>query len=149
MEETLRALGEILLKAVPTFLLVFLLYLYMARVFFGPLERVLQKRYEATEGARKLAEESLAKAAEKTEKYEAAVRAARSEIYRELGQLRRQLQDERSAAVEQARRQAEAQIAAAKADLEREVVALQEKLAGESDALANEIAGSILRRSAA
>ena len=72
MEETLRALGEILLKAVPTFVLVFLLYLYLSRMFFRPLEEVLKKRYEATEGARKLADESLAKAAAKTAEYEAA-----------------------------------------------------------------------------
>ena len=42
MEETLRALGEILLKAVPTFVLVFLLYLYLSRMFFRPLEEVSQ-----------------------------------------------------------------------------------------------------------
>ena len=47
MEETLRALGEILLKAAPTFVLVFLLYLYLTRMFFRPLEEVLKKRYES------------------------------------------------------------------------------------------------------
>ena len=64
MEATFQALGQILLKAVPTFVLVFVLYLYLARMFFRPLEEVLKRRYEATEGARKLADESLAKAAE-------------------------------------------------------------------------------------
>ncbi len=73
MEQTLHALGEILLKAVPTFVLVLLLYTYLSRMFFRPLEKVLQKRYEVTEGARKLADESLAKAAAKTEEYEAAI----------------------------------------------------------------------------
>ena len=76
MEETLRALGEILLKAVPTFVLVFLLYLYLSRMFFRPLEAVLQKRYAATEGARKLADESLAKAAAKTSNTHKAARKA-------------------------------------------------------------------------
>src|SRR5258708_31006400 len=103
MEETLRALGEILLKAVPTFVLVFVLYLYLARMFFRPLEEVLKRRYEATEGARKLADESLAKAAAKTAEYEAASRAARGEVYNELGQLRRQLQAHHPAAIENAR----------------------------------------------
>ncbi len=146
MEETLRALGEILLKAVPTFILVFLLYLYLGRMFFRPLEEVLKRRYEATEGARKLADESLAKAAAKTAEYEAAMRAARGEIYSELGQLRRQLQVERATAVEQARREAEAQIAEARAQLQQEVARLKQQLAGESDALASQIADSILRR---
>jgi F0F1-type ATP synthase membrane subunit b/b' len=146
MEETLRALGEILLKAVPTFVLVFLLYLYLSRMFFRPLEGVLQKRYEATEGARKLADESLAKAAAKTAEYEAAMRAARGEVYNELGELRRRLQADHAVAVELARKQAEAQIGEAKAQLQQEVTRLKQQLAGESDALASQIAESILRR---
>lgn len=146
MEETLRALGEILLKAVPTFVLVLVLYLYLARVFFRPMEKVLKQRHEATEGARKLAEEALAKATAKTEEYEDAMRAARAGVYQELGELRRQLQAERAAAMEQARQEAEAQIAAAKAELEHEVVGLKRNLAGESEALASQIAESILRR---
>ncbi len=149
MEETLRALGEILLKAVPTFVLVFLLYLYLARMFFRPLEKVLQRRYEATEGARKLADESLAKAAAKTAEYEAAIRAARGEVYNELGQLRRQLQADHAAAIDRARQEAEAQINAAKAALQQEASHLKQQLAGESDALATQIAESILRGRAA
>ena len=37
------------------------------------------------------------KAAQKTSEYEAALRAARAETYKELEQLRRQLQDDRAA----------------------------------------------------
>src|SRR5437899_1762718 len=146
MEETLRALGEILLRAVPTFVLVFLLYLYLDRMFFRPLGRVLEKRYEATEGARKLADESLAKAAAKTAEYEAAMRAARAEVYHEMSALRQQLQDERAAAIEAARQQAEGQIREAKAQLAQEVAKLKQGLAGESDTLANQIAQFILQR---
>ena len=146
MEQTLRSLGEILLKGVPTFVLVLLLYLYLSRMFFRPLESVLKKRYEATEGARKLADESLARAAAKAEEHDAALRAARGELYQELGQLRRQLQDERTAALAKARIDADAQIGQAKAELDREVARLKQNLAGESDALATQIANSILGR---
>jgi F-type H+-transporting ATPase subunit b len=149
MDATLRALGEILLKAVPTFFLVLLLYAYLTRVFFRPLEKVLQKRYEANEGARKLAEESQAKATAKMAEYEAAMRAARGEVYQELGKLRGQLQAERNASLEVARKQAETQIAAAKAGLEGEVAVLKQDLAAQSDVLATQITESILRRSAA
>src|SRR5258708_19859681 len=135
MEETLRALGEILLKAVPTFVLVFVLYLSLARMFFRPLEEVLKRRYEATEGARKLADESLAKAAAKTAEYEAAIRAARGEVYNELGQLRRQLQADHAAAIEKARHEAEAQINAPKAALQQEVSHLKHQLPAETDPL--------------
>jgi len=146
MEQTLHALGEILLKAVPTFVLVLLLYVYLTRMFFRPLEKVLQQRYEATEGARKRADDSLAKAAAKTEEYEAALSAARGEVYQELSQLRRQLQDERAATLEQARHEAEAQIGQAKTELEQQVAQLKQSLAGESDVLATQIANSVLSR---
>ena len=149
MDETLRALGGILLRAVPTFLLVVLLHFYLKFIFFKPLQRLLQQRYEATEGARKLAESSLAKASEKAAEYEAALRAARGETYKELEQMRRQLQDERSAGVRAARVQAEGAIAQAKAALGAEVAGLKKNLEGESDQLADRIANKILRGRAA
>jgi F-type H+-transporting ATPase subunit b len=149
MEETLRALGGILLKAVPTFLLVLLLHFYLKFIFFKPLERMLKLRYEATEGARKLAESSLAKASERAADYEAALRAARSESYKELEQLRRQLQDERSTGVREARARAEAAISQAKSALAAEVAGLKKSLESESDALADQIAKKILRGRAA
>src|SRR5260221_508016 len=117
MDETLRQLGGILLRAVPTFLLVVLLHFYLKFIFFKPLGRILRQRYEATEGARKLAEASLAKAAEKAAEYEAALRAARAETYKELEQLRRQLQDDRAVAVREARAGAEKRAAAMDAKL--------------------------------
>ncbi len=61
----LHALGGILLRAVPTFLLVILLHFYLKSMFFKPLEKVLSERFQATEGARQAAEKSLAEAAEK------------------------------------------------------------------------------------
>src|SRR5258708_6827683 len=103
MEETLRQLGGILLRAVPTFILVVLLHLYLKFIFFKPLQRVLQERYDATEGARRLADESLARASQKAADYEAALRAARSDTYEEIEQLRRELQDDRADSVKEAR----------------------------------------------
>jgi len=149
MEETLRALGGILLKAVPTFILVILLHFYLKFIFFKPLQKVLRLRYEATEGARKLAESSLAKASERAAEYEAALRAARSESYKELEQLRRQLQDERAAGVRDARARAEAAVTQAKATLAAEVAGLKKNLEAESESLADRIANKVLRGRAA
>ena len=149
MEETLRALGGILLKAVPTFVLVVLLHFYLKYIFFKPLQRVLRLRYEATEGAKKLAEASLAKAADKATEYEAALRVARAETYKELEQLRRQLQDERAAGVRDARVRAEAATSQAKAALAAEVAGLKKNLEADSEALADRIANKILRGRAA
>jgi F-type H+-transporting ATPase subunit b len=149
MESTLIALGGILLRAVPTFLLVVLLHFYLKSVFFKPLEKVLHKRYEATEGARKLAEESLQRAAEKTTQYEAAIRAAKAEIYQSQEKLHKQLQEREAADVLSARQRADAAVQQSKAELAQDVAAAQASLSADSDALAEQIAESILRRSAA
>jgi F-type H+-transporting ATPase subunit b len=149
MESTLIALGGILLRAVPTFLLVVLLHFYLKFVFFRPLEKVLHQRYDATEGARKLADESLARAAEKTAQYEAAIRAAKAEIYQSQEQLHKQLQEREAAQVLAARQRADAAVQEAKAALAKDVAVAQASLAADSDALADQIAESILRRSAA
>ena len=125
MEETLRQLGGILLRAVPTFILVVLLHLYLKFIFFKPLERVLRQRYDATEGARKQAEESIARASQKAAEYEAALRAARADTYKEMEQLQRKLHDDRAASVKEARAQADAAVAHAKAALSAEVETLK------------------------
>jgi F-type H+-transporting ATPase subunit b len=149
MDVILRQLGQLLLKAVPTFVLVILLTIYLKRVFFKPLEKVLRQRYDATEGARKAADESLARAAAKASEYEAALRHARSEVYRQQEALHKQLQEREAEQIAEARRSADAQVKAAKADLAADVASAKASLARESEALANQIADSILRRSAA
>ncbi len=149
MEDTLRALGEILLKAVPTFLLVIFLHFYLKKMFFKPLERVLRQRFEATEGARKLAEQALERASARTAEYEAAIRAARSELYQAQEKFYKQLQESQSAQIAAARQSAEAGIHEAKAQLADDVKAAKLSLAQTSEALANEIADTILRGHAA
>ena len=119
----LHALGGILLRAVPTFLLVILLHFYLKIVFFKPLEKVLHQRYEATEGARKLAEQSLEQAAAKTASYEAQLRAAKAEMYQAQEQLHKQLQEREAAAVAEARARADAAIKLAKQQLAADVEA--------------------------
>jgi F-type H+-transporting ATPase subunit b len=149
MEATLHALGGILLKAVPTFLLLVLLHFYLKGIFFKPLQKVLRQRYEATEGARKLAAESLERAAAKTVEYQAAMRAARGEIYQAQEQSRKRLQEAEFTELTEARRRAQAAVAEAKTQLASDVEAAKAGLASDSDLLANQIAESILRRNAA
>jgi F-type H+-transporting ATPase subunit b len=145
----LHALGGILLKAVPTFLLVILLHFYLKSIFFKPLEKVLHQRYEATEGARKLAEQSLEQAAAKTASYEAQLRAAKAAMYQAQEQLHKQLQEREAAAVGEARKSAEAAIKLATAQLAKDAEDAKTSLAADSESLANQIAETILRRNAA
>jgi|SRR5581483_11495012 len=149
MDVILHQLGELLLKAVPTFLLVVLLTIYLKGIFFKPLEKVLKQRYEATEGAKKAAEAALARASAKTAEYEEALRAARAEVYRSQEQLHKQLQEQATAQIADARRGAEAAIQAARADIARDVEVAKQSLDRESAILADQIAESVLRRSAA
>jgi F-type H+-transporting ATPase subunit b len=149
MDDTLRALGEILLKAVPTFLLVVFLHFYLKKVFFQPMEKMLHQRFDATEGARKLAEQSLARAAARTAEYEAAIRAARSEIYQAQEKFYKELQDSQAAQILAARHSAETAVHEAKAQLASDVEAAKLSLAQSSEKLAADIAESILRGHAA
>jgi len=110
MDQTLSALGDILLKALPTFCLVILLYAYLRKVFFKPLGAVLEARWEATEGARKRAEEMFRKAEQKAAEYESALQAARGEIFREQEAERQKALDAQAARVREARVQADAQL---------------------------------------
>ncbi len=149
MDQILNQLGQLLLRAVPTLLLVIVLHFYLKLMFFKPLGKVLKERYDATEGAKKLAEESLARAAQKASEYEAALRAGRAEVYQSQEQVHKQLQEREAAELAEARRKSEALIQDAKAALMKDVEAAKATLAQDSDAIANQIADAILRRSAA
>ncbi len=148
MDEVLRSLGGLLLKAIPTFLLVVLLYFYLKRVYFRPMARVLSERYDATEGARKLAEESLAKASGKAAEYENALRAARGDIYREQEEFRQKLRQDYAQAIQEAKRRAEAMVKEAHQQLAGELASAQQTLALQTGSLANEIVESVLHRRA-
>lgn len=149
MDSTLHALGGILLRATPTFFLVFLLTIYLKNVFFKPLEKVLQQRYDATEGARKLAEQSMERASAKAAEYETAVRAARADVYRAQEQAFKELQEKREGDAAAARDRAGEQVRKARALIEADVETAKAALASGIDPLANQIADSIFERSAA
>ena len=149
MESTLHDLGEILLRAVPTFFLVILLHFYLKFMFFKPMEKVLHERYMATEGARKLAKESLELATAKVAEYEAAIRAANNELYQTQERLNKELQQKETEAVAAARKSAEATVLQAKTQLAKDTAEAKATLEQQSELLANQIADTMLRRSAA
>ena len=146
MEATLHALGQILVQALPTFVLVLLLFVYLRGVFFKPLERVLAERDEATEGARKKAADALDRASAKVAAYEDQIRAARNEIYREQEEVRRKWRDEQTAQVAAARQRAETLVKEARATVSTEAEQAKASLAANSQALADQITQAILPR---
>lgn len=148
MDAVITSLGELLLRALPTLLLLLLLHLYLKWAFYGPLDRLLKRRWDATEGARKTAEGSLAAAEEKAAAYDRAIQEARAEIFQEIEEARRRREREQAAALGQARQESEQQVRDAKAALASEVEAAKRSLRTESEILAEEIAAAVLERRA-
>lgn len=144
MDATLNALGGILLNALPTFLLFLLLHFYLKAIFFKPMERMLAQREEATAGARRKAEESLARAEERSRQYEESMRAARGEVYKEQEELRRQWLKTQEAQIAEASAKARDLVAAAREQVAAEAAAARQSLESESRLLADRIASSVL-----
>jgi F-type H+-transporting ATPase subunit b len=149
MEQTIEALGGILLKAIPTALILLLLYFYFKAMLFGPLDKVLKERQELTEGARKTAEKSLAAAEQKTQEYEAKFREARSLVYKDQEETRRQWLEDQAAQTAKARSEAESAVKAARDAIAVEMAAARQNLLASSEELADQIALAITGRRAA
>src|SRR5258708_26277686 len=130
MGQTLQALGGILLQAIPTIVLLLIVHFYLKWMFFGPVRNVLEKRREATEGARESAEAMLKKAGEKASSLEAALRKARDEIYVENEEVRKRWVAEQSSRLDEARRRSREAIHQAKLELDAEATAARRRLAG-------------------
>jgi F-type H+-transporting ATPase subunit b len=146
MDATLQALGGILLKAIPTLVLLLIVHFYLKWMFFGPLREVLAKRRAATQGMREAAEALLAKADEQTKSIEAKLRTTREEIYQEQEESRRRWVSEQTQRLEEARKQARELIHQSKLELENETAAAKRDLAATADSLADQIARSLLER---
>ncbi len=146
MQETLRALSGLLLEAVPTLIIILLLHFYLKKVYFQPMEKVLAARFSATEGARKLAEESLERASAMAIEYDAALRAARNELYKEQEEFRQALNQEHEQALKDARERASQMVKKASVQLEAELEASKEALKRDAGALSDRIVETILSR---
>ena len=144
MEQTLQALAGILLKAIPTIVLVLILHFYLKRMLFAPLDRVLKQRDEATSGARKAAEESLAKADRRAAEYEAAIRDARAEVYKEQEQARNRMRTDQEARLKDAKARVDAMIQEAKTRIQAEAEIARRSLESAAGPLADRISDSVL-----
>jgi len=149
MQETLNALGGILQKASITVVLLIILHFYLKAVLFGPLDRVMQKRRELTEGARKTAEESHAAAARKADEYEAKLRDARAVVYKQQEEIRKRWLDEQAQQVAEARSRSEATVKTAREALAQDAAAARKSLQDTSAAVADQIVAMVLGKKAA
>lgn len=137
-------LGDIIVRAVPAFIVFLLLHLYLKKVLFQPLERVLEQRRSKTEGAVAASEALVRAAADKLAGYEHALSEARAGIYREQEAARRRIAAEHAESVERARAEFGAQVATARAGIVEETEQARLALAAEADGLAEQIAAAVL-----
>jgi len=145
MDNTLRQVGELLLGAIPTIVLLLLLYAIYNLLVRKPLMRILDQRRERTEGAVLKARADVAAAEAKTHDYEQRLREARLVIFKAQEARRQQAQQARAEALAEARARAQQQIREAAAALEQDMAAARSGLQVEVDKLASEIIRTILR----
>lgn len=144
MERIGQQLLELFLGALPTTIIVFLLFFFLRWAFWRPLERVLAERAAATEGARREAEETLSSAEEKLRQYEETLRQARAQVYREQEANRRQALDERARVLRETRENAAQMLRQAKREIARDVEQAKKELEAESQRLAEQITDTLL-----
>jgi F-type H+-transporting ATPase subunit b len=145
MDKTLQQLGELLLGAVPTVILLALLYALYTAIVHKPLQRVLAERRSKTEGAVEKSRADIAAAEARTSEYEQKLREARAAVFRAQEARRQAALQARTNALNEARSKAQVQVQAAKADIERDRAAAEQALPAESAALAQEIARRVLQ----
>ena len=149
MDSTLQQLGGILLKAIPTVVLLLIVHLYLKFMFFRPLQKVLAERKQATQGTRERADQLLAKAEQTQAAIENTLRKAREEIYQEQEEARKQWTTDQAAQLDRARGAAREMIQQARTQFESESAAAKRELAGTADSLAEQIARTLLERKTA
>ena len=145
MDQTLRQLGELLLGAVPTVILLALLCGLYTFLVHKPLMRVLAERRERTEGAMEKARADIAAAEARTAEYEQRLREARLKVFKNQEARRQQATQARAEVVARARTQAQGQVKNARTAIEGDKQEALAKLQGDAGRLATEIVRMVLR----
>ena len=145
MEQTLKQVGELLLGAVPTILLLLMLYGFYTALIYRPLKKILAERRSRTEGAIEKARADISAAESKTFEYEGKLREAKLAVFRAQEARRQQAQQARAEAVAEARKRAEALIQQARKQVQEEATVAKQGLQTEVERLASEIIRAVLQ----
>lgn len=145
MDQTLQQLGELLLGAIPTVVLLTIMYALYTMIVHKPLRAVLEGRRAKTEGAIEKSKADIAAAEARTAEYEQKLREARAAVFRAQETRRQAAVQARTDAVSQARSQAQSQVQSAKAAIESDLSAAEKGLQGEASELAQEIMRRVLQ----
>ena len=145
MDQTLRQLGELLLGAVPTVILLAMLSILYTFLVHRPLTAVLAERRRRTEGAMEKARADIAAAEARTADYEQRLREARQKIFKSQEARRQQATQARTQAVTEARVRAQEQVKQARAAIEEDKRQAMSSLQSDAVRLATDIVRTVLR----
>lgn len=124
--------------------LILLMIYVLNRTFFRPVNRIIQARVKNKGGCFTEAEEILNQVSEKQARYDAAMRAARSEGYQLIEKERAEALKRRETEVNQAKEQVAATLAQEKEELNRQTAEARDSIAREADEMAKKISANIL-----
>lgn len=142
--EIIHQLGELLLEAVPTIVIVLLFYFFLRWAFFQPIQKTMAERASRIEGARAEAAAVEASAKQDLDSYNDALRKARAEIYAEQEAARQAALEDRARQLKTARARAQENVDSAKKRIAAEIAAARTDVERQTHALAGDIARMIL-----
>ena len=128
-----------------TILYVAILYVFLSRFFFGPLNKILVARRASIQGRLEESERRIQDIESKTAEYESALREARSEAYQHQESIRDAALEEKAELLADARRETETMIEEARKTLGAETARAKQRLEGEIDALAARLSETLLQ----
>ena len=144
MEQSIGTqIGGLMLGAVPTIVLLLVLYGLYLLLVHKPLQKILDERRALTEGAMEEAQAGVLAAGQKAQEYEKRLRAARQAIFHKQEEQRQQARLFREQALAEARKKAEEQVRAARGELQQQVSETKSKLAADAALLAANIARTV------
>jgi F-type H+-transporting ATPase subunit b len=144
VDELLRQLGDLVLGSIPTMIIFLILVLAYRFVLYLPLVRTLAERRERTQGAVERAHVAIAAADAKSQEYEARLRAARAEIFRQREQRVQQWNRERDSALVSARQAAQQRVGHARSGIQDEAAEARRQIEASAGQLAAQIVRAVL-----
>jgi F-type H+-transporting ATPase subunit b len=149
MDELLKQLGDLALGAVPTAILFIVLVLAYRFILYGPLLKAREERRSRTTGALEKSRLAIGQADVRTQEYEAKLRAARAEIFRNREQRLQRLNTEKESALAAARQTAQQQVQAAQAAIGGQSEDARRQIEASANQLAAQVLAAVLPAAAA
>lgn len=126
--------------------LVVLLTVIVDRLLLRPLSRVTEQRERAIQSARELAEEAATRAQAAAKDFEDRTAAARSDVYKQMDEMRRVALERRQELLSGTRAEVERTVAEASARVQAEAEAARRQLRDDAESLGQAAAERILGR---